>query len=280
MSGIDNLGFVSKNSSAAPQNNSFVSQNSNLIKKAKEVREPDQDLGKDAFMNLLVTQLQYQDPLSPMDNSEMMAQMAQFTALEQMMNVSIATNKQTALKMIGQFVEYSYKDLETGATHYSKGRVDYVKTQGDDAILGIGDQEVKLENIMRMVSEEKVPPQTTAFEVLGKTVQASSEYMDDDGVVIPTTIEGEVVELKFKEGQPYVVFGNGTHQLDVNFENVKNIVEKPTITGRNVTAMVKDYNGNFVEISGIAEYVSTSKDKTYVYVANHLVDFNQISSIK
>lgn len=44
-------------------------------------------LGKDDFMQLLVTQLRYQDPLSPQDNQQMAAQMAQFSSLESIQNV-------------------------------------------------------------------------------------------------------------------------------------------------------------------------------------------------
>jgi flagellar basal-body rod modification protein FlgD len=48
-------------------------------------------LGKDAFLRLLITQLQYQDPLDPMKDTEFVAQMAQFSSLEQMqtLNASI-----------------------------------------------------------------------------------------------------------------------------------------------------------------------------------------------
>ncbi|MBR1735637.1 MAG: flagellar hook capping protein, partial [Firmicutes bacterium] len=46
------------------------------------------DLDKNAFLRLLTTQLQYQDPLSPMENTEFIAQMAQFTSLEQMQNLN------------------------------------------------------------------------------------------------------------------------------------------------------------------------------------------------
>lgn len=41
------------------------------------------ELGKDAFLMLLVTQLKHQDPLDPVDNTDMIAQLAQFSALEQ-----------------------------------------------------------------------------------------------------------------------------------------------------------------------------------------------------
>jgi flagellar basal-body rod modification protein FlgD len=45
-------------------------------------------LGKDAFLNLLVTQLRNQDPLSPMDSTQFTAQLAQFSSLEQLSNIN------------------------------------------------------------------------------------------------------------------------------------------------------------------------------------------------
>jgi len=47
-------------------------------------KPPSSTLGKDEFLTLLTTQLQYQDPLSPMDNSEFIAQLAQFSSVEQL----------------------------------------------------------------------------------------------------------------------------------------------------------------------------------------------------
>ena len=53
----------------------------------KEEKKND-DLGKDAFLQLLVTQLKNQDPLNPQDNSSYIAELAQFSSLEQMTNVA------------------------------------------------------------------------------------------------------------------------------------------------------------------------------------------------
>ena len=53
----------------------------------KPVQRTDQ-LGRDAFLNLLVTQLQHQDPLQPQANGEFIAQLAQFSSLEQLTTMS------------------------------------------------------------------------------------------------------------------------------------------------------------------------------------------------
>ena len=55
-----------------------------------EVVKATNDLDKDAFLQLLVAQIKYQDPLDPQENSSFVAELAQFSALEQMTNV--ATN--------------------------------------------------------------------------------------------------------------------------------------------------------------------------------------------
>lgn len=78
-------------------------------------REINNNLGKDEFLQLMIAQIQHQDPLEPMDNSESIAQQAQFSSLEQMQNLNSSmeslltayqsSEKSSALSMIGKEVE-------------------------------------------------------------------------------------------------------------------------------------------------------------------------------
>ena len=75
-------------------------------------RTASQELGKDDFLILLLAQLANQDPTSPMENTQFIAQMAQFSSLEQMTNMSneftkLATmlNSSEAVTVIGKTVD-------------------------------------------------------------------------------------------------------------------------------------------------------------------------------
>ena len=218
-------------STSIPSN--LVTPTSDLLK-VDNSRTVNQELDKDAFINLLVTQMKYQDPLNPMDNQEMMAQMAQFSALEQMMNVAKAVEQQTAHSLIGQQVQYQYED-ESGTIQYAIGKIDYVKTQNGEQLFGIGENEVDMDAIVAVIDPANIQSNTSAFDLIGKTVQGLLKVKDDQGVENKVIIEGEVQGIAMKDGSTYVTIGEGKNKVEVNFTDVQNIVEKPTLTGRWIT---------------------------------------------
>lgn len=72
-----------------------------------------QELGKDDFMKILITQLSHQDPTKPMEDKEFIAQMAQFSSLEQMTNMSSSfqdlagrMNQTQAFSLLGKQVDF------------------------------------------------------------------------------------------------------------------------------------------------------------------------------
>lgn len=90
--------------------------------KPKETKAND-DLGKEAFLQLLVTQLQNQDPLNPQDNSSYIAELAQFSALEQMTNVA------SSLESLGTVVNNIDTSVLVGQLSGMIGKgIDWVET--------------------------------------------------------------------------------------------------------------------------------------------------------
>jgi flagellar basal-body rod modification protein FlgD len=76
-------------------------------------REDGNNLDKDAFFKLLITQLKYQDPLTPMDNTEFIAQMAQFSSLEQMANMNANLSQFLRIQALSEGASLIGRNVET-----------------------------------------------------------------------------------------------------------------------------------------------------------------------
>ncbi|WP_246602619.1 flagellar hook assembly protein FlgD [Sporosarcina aquimarina] len=79
-----------------------------LINKQRDERKTGPDtMGKDAFMKILIAQLTNQDPTNPMKDNEFIAQMAQFSSLEQTMNMAKAFEKFAEAQNQSQLIQYN-----------------------------------------------------------------------------------------------------------------------------------------------------------------------------
>ncbi|MMZ59251.1 flagellar basal body rod modification protein [compost metagenome] len=137
-----------------------------------------EELGKDAFLKLMLTQLQNQDPLSPMDNTAMVAQMAQFSSVEQLYNISTQlTNMSQSLgsnsNLIGKVASWT-SSTETGNYNISTGKaetvynlesgiVDSIIVRSGVHYAKIGDKEIEVSKIERV--ENPAQPETEASDV-------------------------------------------------------------------------------------------------------------------
>jgi len=96
-------------------------------------------MGMEDFMKILLTQLTYQDPLKPMDNQEFMAQMAQFTSLEQTQQLnekmSLLVANQAALQSVGLIGRTV--DLTVGEGASLSGTVTALSLTGESPALSI-----------------------------------------------------------------------------------------------------------------------------------------------
>jgi flagellar basal-body rod modification protein FlgD len=109
---VTNVAMPSRNLSAAER--AQVEEVVNTANKANQIegRKIKQTMDKDDFLTLLVTQLKNQDPSAPMEDKQFIAQMAQFSQLEQMNNMTVEFQKLSAMMSSAQAVNVLGRQVE------------------------------------------------------------------------------------------------------------------------------------------------------------------------
>lgn len=112
--------------------------------KAKGIAS-DRDLGQDKYLKLLVTQLRYQDPQNPLQNHEFAAQMAQFSALEQMTKMNSQMEKVISSAKMGESYNMLGKEvswLDTDTKQLASGIVKAIVLADNRPMLRVGNVDV------------------------------------------------------------------------------------------------------------------------------------------
>ncbi|MGO4542679.1 flagellar hook capping FlgD N-terminal domain-containing protein [Paenibacillus sp. 2TAB19] len=109
-------------------------------------------LGKDQFLSILVTQLRNQDPMQPMQDKDFIAQMAQFTSVEQMVNMAAEVSKLrqsigSASSLIGKTIEWNEYD-EAGTIIPVSGVVDSIVSKDGILYATAGEKSVALDYVL------------------------------------------------------------------------------------------------------------------------------------
>ena len=185
-------------------------------------------LDKDAFLQLLVAQMKYQDPLEPTDNTEYISQLATFSQLEEMQNMTASANLQRASILVGQEVICKVTNAQTGSTEYVQGSVDYVVYENSKAYVSIDESLYSIDDVYEVINPEysaayslardfvstisKLPPMdelTGEYEVVIAGLRTAYDKMSDyektfvasDVIKILENYEAKMREIKLGESE-------------------------------------------------------------------------------
>lgn len=117
-------------------------------------------LDKDDFLMLLVTQMKYQDPLEPESNTEYVAQLAQFSSLEQMQNLNSTATNTSAYTLVGKQVRIR-ETSDTGAEREVQGMVEYVKMQNGKPYVSVDGEMYSYDDIVEVIDDNYLISQYT-----------------------------------------------------------------------------------------------------------------------
>ncbi|MGM0844601.1 MAG: flagellar hook assembly protein FlgD [Bacillota bacterium] len=197
--------------------------NSNLLLSSvqKTEREGGKDvLGKDDFMKILMTQLQNQDPLNPMQDKDFIAQMATFSTLEQITNLGktmekfIETEGQNNLISYNQFVgkEITWHKLEESSS--GNGKTEFKEGKGIINSVRFKDNEVQfilkdgttlspgnVSQVNQGVQSSGTNSLVTASGLIGRTVHWQSGEEE---------LHSSVTSVSKKEGSLWFHLENGS----------------------------------------------------------------------
>ena len=127
-------------------------------------------MDKDAFLQLLVAQMKYQDPLEPTSNTEYISQYATFSQVEQMQNMASTMELSRASAMVGKLVTVETTD-SNGEAKQVQGVVEYVSYENNKAYVSIDGTVYSADDVVAVVDETY----QTAFDLAVAFAEAMNQ---------------------------------------------------------------------------------------------------------
>ena len=209
------------------------------IESTKKETKGTSELGKDAFLQLLVAQMKYQDPLNPTSDTEYIAQLAQFSQLEQMQNLAATNENSQMLSMVGKEVCVSSEN-EDGTLNYKQGIVDGVTISGGKAYLTVDGSLYDSEHLVEVYEtgyllEQKMPKMESQYFAYDGSKPKNFSFEVDFGVdeakatEIAVIVDGEqIINPDYiRKNEDYYTINQdvfhqltpGKHKISVMFNN-------------------------------------------------------------
>ncbi|PIC97347.1 flagellar hook assembly protein FlgD [Sporosarcina sp. P26b] len=198
-----------------------------LVNKQRDQRKTGPDtMGKDAFMKILIAQMANQDPTNPMKDTEFVAQMAQFSSLEQTMNLANAFEKFAASQNQSQLIQYNSfvgKEIRWHEVSDKKGEDDKpIINEGTGVIQSI--KYIDGSVIFTMADGKELSPGNIS-EVMGNGSSSGSGAIGQPNNLVQASMligktvgymkgdeefTGKVISVTNKEGSLHYILQNGT----------------------------------------------------------------------
>jgi flagellar basal-body rod modification protein FlgD len=218
------------------------------------------ELGKDDFLKLLITQVQNQDPMNPSSDTDFIAQMAQFSSLEQMQNLNKSFSYSTGFALMGKYISAEITD-ESGDTKYVEGMVEHVRVKNGEVYAVVGDNDVLLDKIT-WVSDEKigtdgdVTDYSALIGMLGKAhiLNDAGKIGSLEGIISTVTKENDGVYARLDEVEikPYNFDLSDVEDLEAYIE---------AMAGKEISFRIEDeLTGEKFNVTGILRAGYTGED--------------------
>lgn len=143
-------------------------------------------MDKEAFLQLLVAQMKYQDPLEPTSNTEYISQYAQFSQVESMQNMSASMDLQRASALVGQEV-YVKATGSNGETTLVQGKVEYVVYENGKPFLAINESLYALDDLYTVSDKDYMAAYAKGTEWATKLAKLPAVHnitIETDGATI------------------------------------------------------------------------------------------------
>jgi len=210
-------------------------------------------MGKNDFLMLLSAQLRYQDPLNPQNDSDFAAQLAQFSALEQMQNMN------STLSVLSSFQSYSligkYVIAEAvidGKLMEIPGVVDSIFTNNGVTFAQVGEYVVPVSSIREVFDTSNILTSEmliqTSNNLIGRTVIARVGNDIIEGVVTRVMVDKGTMLAQIDDGTDEPKFVPVNTIADVRETGTKALMPKPDVPP-NAINFKSDDNGGFIELN-------------------------------
>lgn len=197
----------------------FVESNSaaSLAEANKKKRTGNDSLDKDAFLQLLVAQMKYQDPLEPTSNTEYISQFATFSELEQMQNMSASMDLFRASSLVGETVLLKVTDSE-GRTINVQGNVDYVVYEKNKAYLSVNGELYSMDDLDTVAD----PTYLEAYKLAADWLNIYNKLPEIEKLTIADRENVEKLDKMYQEMNDY----QKNFLKDEEVDNLKKYVKK------------------------------------------------------